>query len=140
MIRKLALTCLLLSVNTAIALEECVDSLYTFRAELNNIVDGDTMDVTLDKGLGVTLFTRVRILDLDTPEIRRPASDLERAHGRRASVHAATLLSEPFLVKLNPRRERDSFGRALVSLTLKDCVDFAQAMRNAGYQKRKFYE
>lgn len=43
---------------------------YTYRAELVNVVDGDTIDVRLDVGFDTHIFKRLRFLGIDTWEMR----------------------------------------------------------------------
>jgi len=44
---------------------------YRYRAELVRVIDGDTIVVDLDLGLGVwQRHEHIRLLDLDTPEMR----------------------------------------------------------------------
>ena len=51
-------------------------SCYNFRVvKINKVVDGDTIDVTLDLGFSLTKKERVRIAGVDTPEKR--TRDLE---------------------------------------------------------------
>ena len=46
-------------------------SCYNFRVtKINRVVDGDTIDVTLDLGFNLTKKERVRIAGVDTPEKR----------------------------------------------------------------------
>ena len=46
-------------------------SCYNFRVvKINKVVDGDTIDVTLDLGFSLTKKERVRIAGVDTPEKR----------------------------------------------------------------------
>ena len=46
-------------------------SCYNFRVvKINRVVDGDTIDVTLDLGFSLTKKERVRIAGVDTPEKR----------------------------------------------------------------------
>ena len=52
------------------------NSCYNFRVvEVNKVVDGDTIDVTIDLGFGIYKKERVRIAGIDTPEKR--TRDLE---------------------------------------------------------------
>ena len=51
-------------------------SCYNFRVtKINRVIDGDTIDVTLDLGFSLTKKERVRIAGVDTPEKR--TRDLE---------------------------------------------------------------
>ena len=58
-------------------------SCYNFRVtEINRVVDGDTIDVTIDLGFDLYKKERVRIAGVDTPEKR--TRDLEeKALGNR---------------------------------------------------------
>ena len=45
--------------------------MYEYRAKINRVVDGDTVDVDIELGFGVVLADeRVRIMGIDTPESR----------------------------------------------------------------------
>lgn len=70
------------------------------------VVDGDTIWL---RG------TKIRIADIDTPEIARPACPREAALGRRATERLRQLLNAgPFTLLPPPDgRTRDRFGREL---------------------------
>ncbi len=70
------------------------------------IVDGDTIWY---RG------TKIRIADIDTPEISRPGCDREAAIGRRATQRMQALLNAgPFtLARGSGGRDTDRYGRAL---------------------------
>lgn len=42
--------------------------MYEYRATVENVVDGDTIDVAVDLGFKVTTRQRVRLARIDTPE------------------------------------------------------------------------
>lgn len=44
------------------------DSLYTFNARVDRVIDGDTIVVTIDLGFDVFAKRKVRLLNVDTPE------------------------------------------------------------------------
>jgi len=58
--------------------------MYTYRATLNRIVDGDTIDVSLHLGFGINYDQRVRLAGIDTPE-KRTRNTVEKALGIDAS-------------------------------------------------------
>lgn len=58
---------------------------YVRRGRLRRAVDGDTLDLVLDVGFGASLRTRVRLLGVNTPELRR-GDDEHRARGREATA------------------------------------------------------
>lgn len=45
-------------------------SLYHYRAKVDRVVDGDTIDVTLDLGFDLHLQARVRFVGINAPESR----------------------------------------------------------------------
>ena len=59
--------------------------MYEYKAELIRVVDGDTVDLLVDLGFKVHHVVRVRLLDVDTPEIHgvKHSSD-EYAAGLKA--------------------------------------------------------
>ena len=59
-------------------------SCYNFRVtEINKVLDGDTIDVTIDLGFDLYKKERVRIAGVDTPEKR--TRDLEEKEGYRCN-------------------------------------------------------
>jgi micrococcal nuclease len=60
-------------------------SCYNFRVvKINRVIDGDTIDVTLDLGFSLTKKERVRIAGVDTPE-KRTRNLEEKALGIEAT-------------------------------------------------------
>jgi len=49
--------------------------LYVYRARLEYVTDGDTFDLVVDLGFGVTLAIEVRLAGVDTAEIFGPKDD-----------------------------------------------------------------
>ena len=65
-------------------------SCYNFRVvEINRVVDGDTIDVTIDLGFDLFKKERVRVAGVDTPEKR--TRDLEE---KELGIHATDWLKE----------------------------------------------
>ena len=65
-------------------------SCYNFRVdEINRVVDGDTIDVTIDLGFDLFKKERVRVAGVDTPEKR--TRDLEE---KELGIHATNWLKE----------------------------------------------
>ena len=51
--------------------------------KINRIIDGDTVDLDIDLGFGITTTQRVRLLHIDAAEIR--TKDLEEKKRRSSS-------------------------------------------------------
>lgn len=46
--------------------------MYTYKAEVCNVIDGDTVDVMVDLGFRMFSKQRIRIARIDTPERNKP--------------------------------------------------------------------
>ena len=69
-------------------------SCYNFRVvKINRVVDGDTIDVTLDLGFSLTKKERVRIAGVDTPE-KRTRNLEEKALGIDATNYLKDKLTD----------------------------------------------
>lgn len=59
---------------------------YEYQAIVTRVVDGDTLEVTIDLGFRIKIEkVRLRLKGIDTPETWRPRNDLERTHGLKAT-------------------------------------------------------
>ena len=71
----------------------------------NCVVDGDTLWINGEK---------VRVADIDTPEISTPKCASELALGKRATRRLIELVNEgPFQLQAWPGRDTDRYGRKL---------------------------
>lgn len=78
---------------------------------LSCIVDGDTFWLDGDK---------IRIADIDTPELSRPGCERELLLARQATQRLQVLLNEgSFDLRYYPGRDRDRYGRKLRVVTRK---------------------
>jgi len=81
------------------------------------IVDGDTVDVDIDLGFGITLKDeRVRIMGIDTPE-SRTSDKVEKVFGLASKQRLTELLNDnPVLITFDDKKGEDmkgKFGRVL---------------------------
>lgn len=84
--------------------------MYNYKATVRRIVDGDTMDVTIDLGFNVKYDTRIRLYGIDTPESR--TRDLEeKKRGLAVKKYVKDLLEGKEL--LINSTEVGKFGRPL---------------------------
>mgnify|MGYP003626107678 FL=1 len=49
--------------------------MYTYKAKVSRVIDGDTVDATIDLGFDITVHKRIRLAGINTPESR--TRDLE---------------------------------------------------------------
>ena len=73
--------------------------MYEYRAKVNRVVDGDTVDVDIDLGFGVWLHNeRVRIMGIDTPE-SRTSDKAEKVFGLLSQARLKELLRKDAILK-----------------------------------------
>ena len=108
--------------------------MYTyFVKSIDRIVDGDTIDISIDLGFDLTKKERVRLAGIDTPE-KRTKDQKEKEMGYQATEFLEMHLMEA--TKLTVRTEKDGkFGRMLGWLykTDKDTMSINQIMIDKGY-------
>ena len=104
-------------------------SKYKYNAELRRVVDGDTVDVTIDCGFNMHIKERVRLYGIDTPESR--TRDLEeKARGLAAKDRLIEILESfgnKFVVKTSIDK-KGKFGRLLGELISKNGEQNANQM------------
>jgi len=84
--------------------------MYTYKAKLDRVVDGDTIDVNIDLGFDITVHKRVRLAGIDTPESR--TRDLEeKKRGLAAKYRLTEILDMGSLVVES--KEVGKYGRVL---------------------------
>ena len=115
-------------------------SCYNFRVtEINRVVDGDTIDVTIDLGFDLYKKERVRIAGIDTPEKR--TRDLEE---KALGIDATNWMKEQLEEAINGESEltirtelkggMGKYGRLLGWLYVGDAdISLNEAMIITGY-------
>lgn len=88
--------------------------MYEYNVSITKVVDGDTVDVDIDLGFGMTYKKqRVRLMGIDTPESR--TRDLvEKLFGKASKKHLKELLSEGNITLRS--HDKGKFGRILGTL------------------------
>lgn len=88
-------------------------TLYVYRAVVNRVIDGDTIDVTIDLGFNITSTHRVRLLGVDTPEIFHPKDSAERELGLQAKAFLENAVAEKTILIRTVLDKTDKYGRIL---------------------------
>ena len=91
--------------------------MYTYKAKLDRVVDGDTVDANIDLGFDITIHKRIRLAGIDTPESR--TRDLEeKARGLASKDKLIELLGDgDFILE---SKEVGKYGRVLGTLHIDD--------------------
>ena len=85
--------------------------MYTYKAKLVRVIDGDTIDAEIDLGFNVLIRQRIRLYGINTPECR--TTDLEeKEKGLAAKERLVELLPKEFIVE-TVLNKRGKFGRIL---------------------------
>ena len=102
-----------------------------------NVVDGDTVDVDIDLGFGITLRDeRVRVMGIDTPE-SRTSDKVEDLFGETAKARVKELLKDGGkLITTEDRHGEDmkgKFGRILGDFRLPTGNTLTETLINEGH-------
>ena len=87
--------------------------MYEYRAIIRRVVDGDTVDITLDLGFDILYNNRIRLYGINTPESR--TRDLEeKKRGLAAKDRVKELCPVGSSITLKTTKDgRGKFGRIL---------------------------
>ena len=108
---------------------------FVYQAELERVVDGDTVDVTLDLGFDVKLHKqRVRLHGIDTPE-SRTRNLAEKKLGLAAKERLKELCVGRFKVK---SLGKGKYGRVLGIPYTEDGQDICQMLIDEGHAVEYF--
>lgn len=103
--------------------------MYEYFAELRRVVDGDTVDVTIDCGFNMHVKERVRLKGINTPECR--TRDLEeKAKGLAAKARLIEIIESwgnKFIIRTSIDK-KGKFGRLLGELVSPDEKENANSM------------
>ena len=93
--------------------------MYEYRVNIERIIDGDTVDVLIDLGFSIYIKDRVRIADIDTPELNS-SDTVEREYAGKAKVRVKELLqiNRKFVMISKKYDPRDRYGRILADFRL----------------------
>ena len=73
--------------------------MYVYKAKLDRVVDGDTIDAIIDLGFDITVHKRIRLAGINTPESR--TRDLEeKFYGKQSKYFLEKLLKDKKIVIL----------------------------------------
>jgi micrococcal nuclease len=103
--------------------------------KVENVVDGDTIDVIIDLGFDILFQSRVRLAGIDTPESRTKDKD-EKALGIESKDYLKQQLKDAksVVIKTEKMNSSEKFGRILGWLYINgDTESINDKMINDGY-------
>ena len=102
--------------------------MYRYKVDVTRVVDGDTVDVDVDLGFGMTYKKqRVRMVGIDTPESR--TRDLEeKFYGKQYKYFLESLLKDKEVQLVS--HDKGKFGRILGELFIVDSEPLKDGLIN----------
>jgi micrococcal nuclease len=86
---------------------------YTYYADVLEVYDGDTLTVTIDLGFSLTVKTKVRLMGIDTAEMKSEDPEVKKlAIASRDFIRSQALDKKVLLKSHKP----DKYGRALADI------------------------
>jgi len=82
--------------------------------KVNNVVDGDTIDVDIDLGFDISFSSRVRLAGIDTPE-SRTTDKAEKVLGLEAKEYVKSKIKDAKVVVIKTEKmdSSEKYGRIL---------------------------
>jgi len=106
---------------------------YTYRAKVDRIIDGDTVDVDIDLGCHVVIRERLRLYGINAPELRKPT----RQEGIAATEWLTQALNatddDGYITIKTHKDKKGKYGRYLATLFDANGVDLNSHMVAAGH-------
>lgn len=96
--------------------------MYTYRAKVIKVIDGDTVDLNIDLGFHISVSKRIRLSLIDAPEMNTDA-------GKQAKQFVSDKLSEGKSVIVQTKLDSsDKYGRILGEIFLDDSISSINKM------------
>ena len=120
--------------------------MYEYKGKITRVVDGDTVDCTLNLGFNIHHSCRVRLLGIDTPESRTRDRE-EKARGLLSKQALKDLLTDKdFVIKTHKKNAKGKFGRVLGEIWIeekninKEMIELGYAVEYYGQSKEDIKE
>lgn len=96
--------------------------MYQYKAKVDRVVDGDTMDVTIDLGFKITTHQRIRLAGINTPETYNVKSNSEEYKkgmiAKQFVIQRITDNNNEVIVETN--KDTGKYGRYIGTILLAD--------------------
>ncbi len=88
--------------------------LYTYEAKANRVVDGDTIDMSIDLGFKITWRVNCRLAGINAPELSSVVPGVKEA-AYRAKSYVESKIQPGDKIRIKSQK-LDKYGRAVVTL------------------------
>ena len=120
--------------------------MYEYGFKLDRVVDGDTVDGTIDLGFGISVKKRIRLLGINAPETRlqRKIKDeakrlAEKELGLRAKDKLSDMLHNQKIIIQTKLDKTGKFGRVLGTLLIEQSeekLNINEFLLSKGYVRK----
>ena len=110
-----------------------MSNLYNYRATLDRVIDGDTIDVSVDLGFDTWKKVRVRMMGMNAPESRTRDKE-EKKRGLAATKYLKDILESYDFKFVLKSHGVGKYGRCLGEILFEDSdISANQMMINEGH-------
>lgn len=96
---------------------------YNYYATLDRVVDGDTLDITVDLGFRICTKVRVRLAGIDTPEtygVKKESEEYQKGIAAKQFVESWFATKAPNRFLIESEKGQGKYGRWIVKVAPED--------------------
>jgi micrococcal nuclease len=109
--------------------------MFEYFARVHEIIDGDTLDVSVDLGFHIQHIIRLRLYGIDTPELK--SKDANERQLANLAAKKLTDLLEGKVVTVKTHKSSDKYGRYLAEI-IHDGVNINKLLLTEGLAKEYY--
>lgn len=96
--------------------------MYKYKAKVERVIDGDTLEVTIDLGFKITTFQKLRLAGINTPETYNVKKDSEEYQkGILSKNYVEKRISENNnMILIETEKVPEKYGRYVTKVFLED--------------------
>jgi micrococcal nuclease len=96
--------------------------MYHYKAKVERIVDGDTIDVIIDLGFKITTFQRIRLAGINTPEtynVKKDSEEYQKGLAAKQFVEQR-VADNKNEIELETEKVTEKYGRYIATVWFED--------------------
>lgn len=96
--------------------------MYQYKAKVEKVVDGDTIDVIIDLGFKITTHQRIRLAKINTPEtynVKKDSEEYQKGIAAKNYVEQR-LATNNYEIKIETEKDTGKYGRYIGTILLAD--------------------
>lgn len=109
--------------------------MFEYFARVHEIIDGDTVDVSIDLGFHIQHIVRIRLYGIDAPEVK--SKDISERQLANEATKKLTELIEGKVVTVKTHKSSDKYGRYLAEIIC-DGININKLLLTEGLAKEYY--